>query len=105
MEEKYNGPYAQRLNEIDKRIEQLENHRTIWGRAGAGTLSMQADEEINCLKEEKNRILNGTQEEYEKIESKIEELKRLRNQCSFINFIKKNKLTKEINSYETKKIK
>ena len=103
MKEEYNGPYQKRLNEIDERIANLETHIPMWSKAGAGEKSARALEEISALKKEKERILNGTQEEYEKIESKIAELKQLKEQCLLLEFIKKNRLTKEINNYETKR--
>ena len=103
MEENYNGPYKRRLYEIDVRIEDLKIHMGMWGRAGGGRMAMEAIREINNLKAEKERILNGTQEKYEEIEAKIKELKELRAQCLAINFIKKTRLKKEIGNYEEQK--
>ena len=103
MQENQNTQYANRIKEIDERIEGLKSHMSMWGRAGAGKMAMKALDEIESLTNEKNRILNGTQEKYEDLQSKIEELKKLKAQCLFINFIKKNKLEKEIISYEEQK--
>lgn len=60
MEEKYEGPYKQRLIEIDARVADLLSHMSMWGKAGAGRMAMEASKEIDELNAEKNRILNGT---------------------------------------------
>jgi len=91
MEEKY----QRRLLEIDNRIEDLENHITMWLKAGGhgSRMAGQGRQEISELKKEKERILNGTQE-------KIDELKELKAQCKAIQLIKKAKINKEINYYQ-----
>ena len=66
----YEKKYAKRLREIDDRIDHLSSHMTMWGRAGGrgGAMAMQALGEINELKREKERILNGTQAKIDEIE-------------------------------------
>ena len=98
MEEKY----QRRLLEIDKRIEDLENHITMWLKAGGRGSRMAGDarQEIANLKLEKERILDGTQEKIDKIEEKIAELKVLKSQCKALQILKKAKINKEINYYE-----
>lgn len=98
----YEGPYAERLNEIDKRIEDLKEHRRMYVNSGGQGLRMavQVDNDIYELREEKIRIMNGTQEKIDKLEKKINELKLLKNQCKMINFIKKMKINKEVYEYE-----
>ena len=103
MSDKYHGPYEGRLIEIDERIADLNEHITMWSRAGGGRMAMQAVSEINSLKEEKDRILNGTQEKIDVIQDKIEELRLLKQQCKIINFVKKINLNKEIKKYELEK--
>ena len=103
MQNTYEGPDAQRLSEIDERIKGLQMHASVFGKAGRGNASIKMYDEINELNKEKARILNGTQEQYEAIDSKLAELKRLRAQCLFINFIRKSQLKKEIQNYEEQK--
>ena len=99
MEEKY----ASRLVAIDARIDDLSAHMGMWSRAGGGKMAMQAVAEIEALKAEKNRILDGSQVKIDEIQEHIRELKELKAQCHAINFIKKMKLSGEIKSYEKQK--
>lgn len=99
MEEKY----VNRLAEIEQRIADLNAHRSMWSRAGGGKKAMQAVVEIEELKAEKARILDGSQEKIDKIEEQINELKQLKVQCHAISFIKKMKLSNEIKGYEQQK--
>ena len=99
MEQKYKA----RLVEIDDRIEGLKSHMSMWGRAGGGRMAMEAVSEINSLKAEKARILNGTQEKIDEIQGHIRDLEQLKAQCHAINFIKKMKLNNEIRVYEKQK--
>lgn len=89
--------------EIDNRIEDLTAHMSLWSRAGGGKMVMQAVEEINSLKAEKARILDGSQVKIDKIEAQISELKKMKVQCYAIDFIKKLKLNNEIKGYEKQK--
>ena len=99
MEEKYKS----RLVEIDNRINDLTAHLSMWSRAGGGKMAMQAVVEIDSLKAEKERILDGSQVKIDKIQEQINELKNLKAQCHAINFIKKMKLNSEIKGYEQEK--
>lgn len=107
--QQYQGPYAERLVEIDKRIKNLNKHIDMWRGHGSigGNMIMKAFDEIKELKEEKRRILDGTQEEIDKktqeLEYKINALKTLKSKCMAINFITKYKLNKEIDMYEKQK--
>lgn len=75
----------------------------MWNRAGGGRMAMQAVAEIDSLKAEKERILDGSQVKIDYIQEQIDKLKNLKAQCNAINFIKKMKLNNEIKSYEHKK--
>lgn len=99
MEEKY----VNRLAEIEQRIADLNAHRSMWSRAGGGKMSMEALSEINALKAEKDRIINGTQEKIDEIQGHIRDLEQLKAQCHAISFIKKMKLSNEIKGYEQQK--
>jgi len=99
MEEKYKN----RLIEIDDRIKDLNAHMSMWSRAGSGKMAMQATTELELLKAERERILDGTQVRVDEIQNKINELKELRTQCKIISFIKKHNLNKQIKGYETEK--
>ena len=103
MEKNYEGPYKERLVEIEERIEDLKAHMNMWSRAGGGRMSMQAISEIDSLEAEKARILDGSQEKIDKIQGHISELQQLKAQCHAINFIKKMKLNNEIKGYEKEK--
>ena len=98
-----NEKYTNRLVEIDNRIEDLTSHMGMWGRAGGGKMAMQAVGEIDLLKAEKERILNGNQEKIDKLEEQISELRKLKAQCHVINFIKKMNLNNKIKGYEEQK--
>lgn len=102
MEEQYNGPYKERLNELNERLKELISHSSMWAKSGGmgGKMAMQAQQEIEDLKAERTRILNGTQEKYEQIQDKINELKELKRQCHIIQFIKKKQLDNEITQYQ-----
>lgn len=102
MSEQYTGEYASRLYEIDARIEDLKAHMSMWGRAGGrgGAMAMQAVSEINELKAEKERILNGTQAKIDKISKKIKSLQEQKQQVAKINLIKQSKLNKQIREQE-----
>ena len=78
--------YESRLIEIDNRIEALKSHMFMWARAGGGKMSMEALSEINALKAEKDRIINGTQEKIDEIQGHIRDLEQLKAQCHTINF-------------------
>lgn len=103
MSDKYDGPYKNRLIEIDERIERLNKRIPMWSKAGGGKMAMQGIGEINELKREKARILDGSQVKIDEIQRKIGELKKLREQCKIINFMKKANLDKEINKFEIEK--
>lgn len=98
----YEGPYAERLIEIDKQIEDLKERRRIYVNSGGQGLRMavQADNDIYNLKEEKIRIMDGTEEKIEQLQKKINELNILKNQCKMINFIQKRKINKEVYACE-----
>lgn len=98
MKEQYDGEYAARLAAIDSRIEDLYDHMRMWGRAGGkgGAMAMEAQHEINELKAEKERILNGTQAKIDKLYTKIKTLTEEKKQHSKINVIKQIRLSKEI---------
>ena len=49
MQENQNTQYANRIKEIDERIEGLKSHMSMWGRAGAGKMAMKALDEIESL--------------------------------------------------------
>lgn len=102
MSEQYTGEYASRLYEIDARIEDLKAHMSMWGRAGGrgGAMAMQAVSEINELKAEKERILNGTQAKIDKISKKIKSLQEQKQQVAKINLIKQAQLNKQIREQE-----
>lgn len=102
MSEQYTGEYASRLYEIDARIADLKAHMSMWGRAGGrgGAMAMQAVSEINELKAEKERILNGTQAKIEKISKKIKSLQEQKQQVAKINLIKQAQLNKQIREQE-----
>ena len=74
MEEKYKN----RLVEIDNRINDLTAHMTMWNRAGGGRMAMQAVAEIDSLKAEKERILDGSQVKIDNIQEQINGLKNLK---------------------------
>lgn len=101
-EQQYTGEYVSRLYEIDARIEDLKAHMSMWGRAGGrgGAMAMQAVSEINELKAEKERILNGTQAKIDKISKKIKSLQEQKQQVAKINLIKQSKLNKQIREQE-----
>ena len=101
----YDGPYKERLVEIDNRISGLNKQRLMWAKAGGvgGSMAMQAIGEIKNLEAEKRRILDGSQLKVEELQNKIEKLKMLRAQCKVINFIKKTKLKKQIEDCENEK--
>lgn len=101
-EQQYTGEYAPRLYEIDARIEDLKAHMSMWSRAGGrgGAMAMQAVSEINELKAEKERILNGTQAKIDKISKKIKSLQEQKQQVAKINLIKQSKLNKQIREQE-----
>lgn len=98
----YEKKYAKRLKEIDDRIEHLKDHMTMWSRAGGrgGAMAMQALGEINELKREKERILNGTQAKIDDIEQQIEILKSIKRRISKLNIFKQMEYTKEIKEQE-----
>ena len=102
MSEQYTGEYASRLYEIDARIEDLKAHMSMWGRAGGrgGAMAMQAVSEINELKAEKERILNGTQAKIDKISKKIKSLQEQKQQVAKINLIKQAQLNTQIREQE-----
>ena len=102
MSEQYTGEYASRLYEIDARIEDLKAHMSMWGRAGGrgGAMAMQAVSEINELKAEKERILNGTQAKIDKISKKIKSLQEQKQQVAKINLVKQAQLNKQIRQQE-----
>ena len=101
MEQKYKA----RLVEIDDRIEGLKSHMSMWSKAGGGKMSMEALSEINALKAEKDRIINGTQEKIDEIQGHIRDLEQLKAQCHAINFIKRMQLNSKIKMYEKQKSK
>ena len=98
----YEKKYAKRLREIDDRIEHLSSHMTMWSRAGGrgGAMAMQALGEINELKREKERILNGTQAKIDEIEQQIEILKSIKRRISKLNICKQMEYAKEIKEQE-----
>ncbi len=98
----YEKKYAKRLREIDDRIEHLSSHMTMWSRAGGrgGAMAMQALGEINELKREKERILNGTQAKIDDIEQQIEILKSLKRKISKLQLIRQFELSKTIKEQE-----
>lgn len=99
MESKYKA----RLVEIDDRIASLKSHMSMWSRAGSDKMSMEALREINTLKAEKARIMNGTQEKIDEFQEHISELEQLKAQCHALNFIKKMRLNSEIKGYQKQK--
>ena len=98
----YEKKYAKRLKEIDDRIEHLSSHMTMWSRAGGrgGAMAMQALGEINELKREKERILNGTQAKIDELEQQIEILKSIKRRISKLNIFKQMEYSKEIKEQE-----
>lgn len=94
--------YAARVKEIDARIDDLKVHMTMWGRAGGrgGSMAMQALGEINELKREKERILNGTQEKIDNLEQEIEILRKLKNRISKLKVFRQLELSKTIKEQE-----
>lgn len=106
MNKKYSGPYADRLYEIDRRVAELKIQMDMWSKAGApGGANLLVIREIRSLGEEKGRILRGTQSEYESMQKKIDELKKMREECLFINFVRRKRLDKELDYYEMEKSK
>ena len=86
----------QRIIQIDKRIQDLEQHREMWRKAGGHgkNMALQAGSEIRDLMMEKDDLINGTNNlEIKKIEIKINQLKLLKEKA---NFIKKYKVNAEI---------
>ena len=98
----YEKKYKKRLREIDDRIEHLSSHMTMWGRAGGrgGAMAMQALGEINELKREKERILNGTQAKIDEIEQQIEILKSIKRRIRKLDIFKQMEYSKEIKEQE-----
>ena len=94
--------WKKRINEIDKRIEDLQNHSIMWSRAGGvgGRMAMQANSEISTLKKEKERLVKQVELEKEDktngtnklniflIQCKIEDLQEMKKQAKFIKKIK-----------------
>ena len=108
-EMKLDTKYAVRLKEIDKRIEGLKEHSIMWRRAanssplaGMAAIPMadHALSEIEELKEERRRILAGTQQ---KIDAKKEELIKLKRELEMVSkfgLLKKMALKRNITSIE-----
>lgn len=95
--------YEERIAEIDARIADLNAHRGMWAKSGGGKMAMQAVTEIEELKAEKARIMDGSQKKIDKIQEHISELQQLKAQCHMIDFMKKMKLNGEIKNCEKQK--
>lgn len=90
----------QRIEQIDKRIKDLEEQRSMWFKAGGPgvRMAMQSVGEIEDLKMEKDDLINGTNNLGIKMkEREISELKRLRDEASFLQ---SHKYKKQINERE-----
>lgn len=95
-----NADKQKRIEEIEERINNLREHRAMWGRAGGvgGKMAMQAVAEIEELELEKEDLLNGTNKlEIYRIQKRITQLKLLREQA---NILKKLHYNSEIKKAE-----
>lgn len=92
---KFDGAYKERLIEI---IEILKNILPSYG-----SKDNENNVKITEITSEMKRILLGKQERYEKITTEMLELKKLREACTMINFIKKKQLDKKINECKSKR--
>ncbi len=99
---KLDPEYASRIVWIDDRIKALEEHRTMWARAGGvgGRMAMQAIREVAELKEEKARIYKGTQQKIDIIREKMEKIDRELVETSRLHFIKRLMLKKQQEKYD-----
>lgn len=93
------------INKINKRIKDLKEHQIMWLKAGGmgGRMAMDACSEIKSLEEEKKLLESG------KSYKDIEDLKRITNEIRMLKyyreqvfFLKRNKITKEIEELEEK---
>lgn len=88
------------LNQIDKRIKDLEEHIPLWLNArGMGkNMAVRAYEEIKELKLKKEDLINGTNKyEIYKIEKKLTQLNSLKNSANLIKKIQYNNKIKKAN--------
>ncbi len=86
----------QRIAEIDKRIQDLEQHREMWRKAGGHgkNMALQAFGEIRELELEKEDLINGTNNlKLYKLEKEKKRLEALKEDA---NFIKKMRYKKEL---------
>ena len=69
MSKELSPKYMKRIEEIDKKIEEIRNNQEIWkNEGGVGPRkALAANAEINDLLAEKKAILNGTQEKIDNI--------------------------------------
>lgn len=77
----------QRIAEIDKRIQDLEQHREMWRNAGGPgkNMALQAGGEIRDLMMEKEDLINGTHNfEIVKTKREIAKLQDLKKEALFI---------------------
>ncbi len=89
-----------RIREIDKRIDDLISHRSMWASSGGmgGNMAMKANDEIEELRKEKEDLLNDTDNiGIDKKHARLRELNELRETA---NFLKKMKYNSEIKKVE-----
>ena len=87
----------ERIKEIEQRIKGLEEHKAMWLRAGGvgGRMASDAVSEIKELELEKEDLINGTNNlEISRCQSKLAQLKRLRESANFIKKIQYNRQIK-----------
>ncbi len=91
----------ERIKQIDERIKELEEHMTMWRKAGGvgGNMALTASSEINKLRQEKEDILSGKDvERISKIQLEISRLMLAREKAIIF---KKRKYDSEIKELES----
>lgn len=82
-----------RIHEIDKILEELTSHRSMWAKSGGmgGKMALEANNRIEELKREREALLNDTNNiGISKKYALLRELKELRKEASFLKKMKYN---------------